>query len=250
MHTDPTRDASHDAIPPITYGPARSRRDFLRALALGGALLTVPAFATACKKDKNGPLGPGEGADIDIDFAAGDVGLLQFAYAAEQLRADFYHHIVPFLDDGAYNDDEQFILTDIKYHHYLYAEYYKAALGANANFTLRFDYGVLDFGNRSAFLAAARNLELMGVGMHNGLAQYFTSSANLLTSAKIASVQARHAASLGWMIDPSAGAFAPRPYEDVLRPSTVEATMQNYIVQDIRVINAPATFAPGPNGNG
>jgi hypothetical protein len=51
------------------------------------------------------------------------------------------------------------------------------------------------------------------------------------------------------MIDPAANAFAPQAYADVLRPSTVEASLQQYIVQDIRITNAPAAFAPGPNGN-
>lgn len=237
MHIDSLRDA-------------RSRRSFLRALALGGAVVLVPGLATACKKDGDGPTGPGQGADIDIDFARGDVALLQFAYAFEQLNADYYLHIVPFLDDGAYTDDEQRLLTDVKYHHVMHREYLKAALGADADFELEFDYGPLDFSNRAAFLASGRNLELLGVGLYNGLAQYFTASANLMTAAKIASVKARHASALGVMIDPAAGAFAPRPYEDVHRPGTAEAALQAYVHEDIRINNSPATFAPGPNGNG
>lgn len=249
MHTDPPRAAAGDANPTIL--DARSRRGFLRTIALGGALLFVPGFAVACKKDRNGgPLGPGEGADIDLDFAQGDVALLQLAYAMEQLHADFFLRIVPYLDGGAYTDAEQWTLTDAKYHSVMHREYLKAALGSGADFTLTFNYDVLDFSNRSAFLAAARNLKLAGVGMYNGLAQYFTSEANLMVIAKMASVKARHAAALGVMIDPAANAFAPRAYEDVFRPTTAEAAMQAYIVQDIRITNAPATFAPGPNGNG
>jgi hypothetical protein len=235
MHTDP-----------------RSRRSFLRTIALGGTVVLVPGLMTACKKDGDGggPVGPGLGGDLDIDFARGDVALLQFMYAYEQLNADYYLHVVPFLDDGAYTDPEQILLTDVKYHHVMHREYLKAALGGDGDFELDFDYGSLDFNNRSAFLATGRTLELLGIAMYNGLAQYFTTPANLVTAAKMASVKARHAAALGIMIDPSANAFAPRPYEDVNRIATSEAAMQAFIEQDIQVINAPATFAPGPNGNG
>lgn len=236
MHTDPHLVAS--------------RRSFLRAMALGGAALAMPGLVAACGKDGDGglPVGPGNGADIDFDLAT-DAGLLRFAYAAEQLRADYYLHIVPFLDDGAYNDEEQWLLTDVKYHHVMHREFLKATVGASNDFTLTFSYGTLDFSNRAAFLATGRELERLGVAMYNGLAQYFTDPANLVMASKMASVQARHASALGAMIDPAANAFAPQTYADVLRPSTVEASLQPYIVQDIRITNAPAAFAPGPNGN-
>ncbi len=250
MHTDPqpiVRDGDGILAAP---GP-RSRRTFLRSMALGGAVLLMPGLVTACSKNDEGglPFEPGGGDDIPFDLA-GDPGLLRFAYAAEQLRADYYLHIVPFLDDGAYDDTEQFILTDVKYHHVMHREFLKASLGSSADFTLQFTYGALDFSNRAEFLATARSLELMGVAMYNGLAQYFTDPANLVTAAKMASVQARHAAALGTMIDPAANAFAPLTFADVARPATAEAAVQAYVMQDLRLTNTPAEFAPGPNGNG
>jgi hypothetical protein len=235
MHTDPHLVAS--------------RRSFLRAMALGGAAIAMPSLITACGKDGDGglPVGPGNGADIDFDLAT-DAGLLRFAYAAEQLRADYYLHLVPFLDDGAYSDEEQRLLTDVKYHSVMHREFLKASLASGTDFTLTFDYGTLDFSNRAAFLSSARELERLGVAMYNGLAQYFTVPANLVMAAKMASVRARHASALGAMIDPAANAFAPAAYADVMRPATVEAALQAYVVQDIQLTNAPAAFVPGPNG--
>lgn len=250
MHTDPQPTArSGDGI--LAAPGPHTRRTFLRSMALGGAVLLMPGLVTACSKDDKGglPFEPGGGDDISFDLG-GDTGLLRFAYAAEQLRADYYLHIVPFLDDGAYTDTEQFILTDVKYHHVMHREFLKASLGSNADFTLQFTYGSLDFANRAEFLATARALEVMGVSMYNGLAQYFTSGENLVTAAKLASVQARHASAIGVMIDPSANAFAPLTYGDVARPTTAEAAVQAYVMENLTLTNTPAAFAPGPNGNG
>src|SRR5690606_34992128 len=196
MHTDP-QPAARDGDGILTAPGPRSRRTLLRSMALGGAVLPMPGLVTSCSKDKGGglPFQPGGGDDVGFDLGT-DTGLLRFAYAAEQLRADYYLHIVPFLDDGAYSDHEQFVLTDVKYHHVLQREVLRASLGANADFTLQFTYGALDFANRAEFLATARSLELMGVAMYNGLAQYFTDPANLVAAAKMASVQARHASAL------------------------------------------------------
>lgn len=49
---------------------------------------------TACSDDNDGmtgPTPPGSGNALTIDFAKGDIAVLQFAYALEQLEADFTH---------------------------------------------------------------------------------------------------------------------------------------------------------------
>lgn len=222
------------------------RRAFMRSLALGSGIVLVPGFLSACNGDEDSPTGPGTGAPVTIDFLKGDVALLQLAWVVEQVHADFYRQIVPFLDAGAYNDAEQFALTDIKYHHVLQREYLRAALGVEANFTLRFSHGTLDFADRNAFLAAARVVERRGVAMYNGLAPYCAGAAALLALSKIASVDGRHGAALAAMVEPTSTAFAPQAYESALAPEAVEAAVQGSIVQDLRLTNVaglPVTIA-------
>ncbi len=221
----------------MQYTGQYDRRAFMRSLALGSGVVLLPGFLAACSGDKDSPTGPGTGTRVPIDFARGDVAVLQLAWVVEQLHADFYRQIVPYLDAGAYSDAEQFALTDIKYHHVLQREYFRAALGADADFTLRFSHGTLDFADRNAFLAAARVVERRGVGMYNGLAPYCSGAGALLTLGKIASVGGRHGAALAAMAEPSTTAFAPQAYETALGPESVEAAIQGFIVQDLRLEN-------------
>jgi hypothetical protein len=227
------------------------RRVFLKSLALGTGAVLLPGFLTSCRGDAStGPQTPGSGARVTLDFSRGDVAVLQTAWVIEQLHADFYRQIVPYLDAGGYTDDEQFALTDIKYHHVLQREFLRAALGADATFNLTFAHGSFDFGDRAAFLATARAAERRGVALYNGLAQYCTGAGTVLTLGKIASLDGRHGAALAHMVSPSTNSFAPRAYDDVFRPATVMTEAQGWIVQDVRIASAPVAFAPGPNGNG
>ena len=62
-----------------------SRRGFMRLMGVGGALVLLPALLTACQDSDNtgGISGPGSGSTVTIDFATGDIAVLQFAYILE-----------------------------------------------------------------------------------------------------------------------------------------------------------------------
>lgn len=93
---------------------APTRRHFLQ---LAGMTLGIAAIG--CNRDDN-TTGPGNGA---VDLGAGDTGILNYAYALEQLEASFYTQVIasPYsgitakvfedLGVGAYNGAGQ-LLTD------------------------------------------------------------------------------------------------------------------------------------------
>ncbi len=76
-------------------GPGMARRSFLRYAGVGAASVGLLA-AASCHKDHAVTLNTG------IDIGSGDTGILNFAYALEQLEAAFYiqgNHATPLQRD-------------------------------------------------------------------------------------------------------------------------------------------------------
>jgi hypothetical protein len=229
-----------------------SRRDFVRLLGIGGALVMLPSLFSACEDGSNtaGIAGPGSGAPVTIDFAAGDTALLQFAYVLEQLEADFYSRVVASFTGSTFTAGEQVILTDIRNHEIIHREFLKSLLGGSASFTLAPTYGSLNFKDRATVLAAAKAFEDLGVAAYNGAAQYYRDANNLLVSTKIVSVEARHAAAIRDLITPSSAEFAPSSFDDTFSLDKVAFAVQGFIEDTLVFANAPTTFVDGPNKTG
>lgn len=231
-------------------GSARTRRDFLRIMGIGGTLVLLPSVLSSCSDDDiTGPgTGPGTGSTVTIDFSKGDIAVLQFAYALEQLEADFYTRVVA--ASSNLTAEERLVMADLKNHEIIHREFLKIALGTNASFSLTPTYPGVDFSNRTSVLATARTFEDLGVSAYNGAAQYLTSTTNLLVAGKIVSVEARHAAAIRDLINPLSGDFAPSPFDDAFSPAKVAGAAQGFIVDKLAFANAPTAFVQGPNANG
>lgn len=229
-----------------------SRRRFLQVMGMGGAIVLMPSVLTSCSDndDDNGILGPNTGSAVTIDFAKGDIAVIQFAYALEQLEADFYTKVVANFSGSDIPAAEQTILSDIKNHEVIHREALKAILGSANDFSLTPTYGGLNFKSRTEVLAASRDFEDLGVSAYNGAAQYISDVNNLGLAGKIVSVEARHASTIRDLIAPKTNAFSQTPFDDAYRPSKVAATAQNFIVEMLKFANAPTAFVQGPNGNG
>lgn len=236
----------------------RTRREFLKLVGLSGAVILLPSVLVNCNSS-NGVTGPpGSGEPLVIDFSKGDIAILQFAYALEQLEADFYTRVVENFSGGNFTAADQTLLTDVKYHEVIHREALKTVLGSANDFTVHTSYGSLNFKDRASVLGAAKTFEDLGVAAYNGAAQYITSTANLLVAGKIVSVEARHAAAIRDLISPKAGgtsganpdSFAPKSFDDVFRPAKVAAAAQGFVVEKLTFSNAPTTFVEGPNNNG
>jgi hypothetical protein len=222
----------------IASGISR-RRFFGLAGALAGAGLIVGA--TGCKKDDDDSEG--------VNLGSGDTGVLNYAYALEQLEAAFYIRVVsaPFV--GA-SQMELTYLADIRDHEVAHREFFKNALGSNAIGALEPDFGSIDFSNRNSVLSTAKAFEDLGVSAYNGAGKLFSTTAaglNYLTLAgKIVSVEARHAAVIRDMISNGSFANAEVVSEttglDVVRtPAEVLAIAGTYIKTKINASNLPTS---------
>jgi len=242
---------------------AKTRRSFLKLMGAGGAVFFLPSVLTSCSDEDDDPMGPafgqpsGSGPAVVIDFSRGDTAIIQYAYALEQLEADFYTRVMAAFSASNFSPAERTILTDVKFHEVIHREAFKAILGPSNDFTLNTTYGNLNFGDRTSVLATARTFEDLGVAAYNGAAQYLSAVANLELAGKIVSVEARHAAAIRDLIAPKSSSqgdagtsFAPKAFDDAFRPGKVVPLAQPFIVEVLTPRNAPATFVQGPNNNG
>jgi hypothetical protein len=171
------------------------RRQFLRYAGVGTAAVGLFA-AEACKKDRNSFTG--------VYLGSGDMGILNYAYALEQLEAAFYTQVVANASFATiFSTGEKALLTDIRDHEVSHREFFKAALGANAIANLEVNFSSINFSDRTSVLATAKAFEDLGVSAYNG-AGYLIQSPDYLTFAgKIVSVEARHAAYIRDLITPN-----------------------------------------------
>ena len=211
-----------------------SRRRFLGYVGASSALLATVA---SCKKDNASTTSNG------VDLGSGDVGILNYAYALEQLEAAFYLMVVASPYSGI-TTQEQTYLTDVRNHEVAHREFFKAALGASAIPALQVDFSSINFSNRDSVLGAAKAFEDLGVTAYNG-AGHLLKDANYLTLAgKIVSVEARHAALIRELI--SLNSFADSTAVDAngldgaRQPSEVLAIAGKYIITKIDASHLPS----------
>lgn len=180
-----------------------SRRKFFSLAGIG--LLSASVLAASCKKDN--PVLDGQ----SIDLGSGDVGILNYAYALEQIEASFYTSVMSNPYAGMSVKESQ-LLNDIKLHEIAHREFFKNALGSAAipKLTIRFD--PVDFSSRDSVLGAAKAFEDLGVAAYNGAGKLIESVDYLLLAGKIVSVEARHAALIRDLI--SNGSFADNTIVD------------------------------------
>lgn len=216
---------------------AVSRRKFLGYVGAGSAFLATASIAACNKNDNNSNGG--------VDLGSGDVGILNYAYALEQLEAAFYVKVISSVYAGI-TPTEQALLTDIREHEVAHRNFFKAAItaaGATPLQDLQVDFSTIDFGNRTSVLNAAKAFEDLGVTAYNGAGKLLTSPAYLTIAGKIVSVEARHAALIADLI--SNGTFADTTDANGLdmarTPAQVLAIADTYIVTKINASNLPTS---------
>ena len=179
------------SFPPTGAATAQlPRRAFLRysgaGLAVGGLLL-----AGCDDDDDDNNSIPGA-----IDVGSGDNGVLNYAYALEQLEAAFYAQVKTgsYYKGLAANSAEKQVFDDLAIHEQIHADFFKKVLGGNAIKALEPDFSMINFNDRTSVLQTARTFEDLGVAAYNGAGRYIQTPAYLLIAGKIVSVEARHAA--------------------------------------------------------
>jgi hypothetical protein len=197
------------SVDPATAEATRAaRRRFLTA---GSAALAAPLVLAACDDDDDILV-----AEEAVSLGTGDTGVLNYAYALEQLEAAFYTQAVatPF---AGITDEERDILRALRDHEIVHREFFAAALGDDAIPGLTPDFSSVDFSSRQSVLATAQTFEDLGVSAYNGAGQLLDDTGLLTIAGKIVSVEARHAAAIRSLLNPGTASFAG---DDIIEADT------------------------------
>lgn len=196
-----------------------SRRDFLKWSS--AAALTAFAFGALSPESlsaKTAFLGLPIDDDKSgaVDLGKGDFGVLNYAFALEQLESAFYTQVLATPYAGM-NSDERAILMDIRDNEIAHREFFRAALGKKAIPDLQVNFTSINFNSRDSVLNTAHTFEDIGTSAYNGAGQLLKNPAFLLIAGKIVSVEARHAAILRDLLRPMSDYFAG---DDITDPAT------------------------------
>ena len=242
-----------------------SRRKFIK---LGGLGIAGSSFLLyGCSEEEFNPgaetdmtdpdpmPGPDPDPDPDagvFDLGSGDVGILNYAYALEQLEAAFYTQVRA---GGYYSgapQEEKDLMDELYNHEVIHRDFFKAAITAAAGEEntlpdLEFDVSSINFDDRTSVLSTAMLLEDTGVGAYNGAGDRIADSTYLTLAGKIVSVEARHAAAIRSLIDPTGGYFAGDDIVDPsngldtsLNPTEVIDAASGFITTEFTASNLPA----------
>ena len=217
------------------YTPIKRRSFFMYAGATAGATALVLA---GCSKDSD-PTTTNNG----ISLGAGDVGVLNYAYALEQLEAAFYAQIVK-TPAGDFLPGELAYFIEVAAHEAIHRDFFKAAINRDApgkllqNLTPNFTS--IDFTKRASVLATGKAFEDLGVAAYNGAGKLIKTPAYLVIAGQIVSVEARHAAFLRDITDTTGKSFAGDDQVDpitgldkAMMPVDVIAIAQTYVTEKL-----------------
>lgn len=243
----------HSDVAPI--GSSTSRRKFLKlgGLALAGTSLFLYSCSEEEIKTQEGVTATDAGSESVFDLGSGDLGILNYAYALEQLEAAFYTKVI----EGSYwataDPLEKLYLKNIQEHEVIHREFFKAVL--NATFSsdkvapdLEFDFSTIEFSDRDSVLGTSIVLEDTGVSAYNGAGDLISEPAYLVAAGKIVSVEARHASALRSLYLPGFTEFAG---DDVVDENGLDLATEPKDVLDTvstAFIETQFTYNNIPNG--
>lgn len=186
----------------------------------------------------------GISAALGAELGDGDIGVLNYAYALEQLEAAFYTQVLdnPF---GEMQVNDERILRQIRDHEIAHRDFLKGALGGNAIPALEVDFSAVDFSSRRSVLTTADVFENLGVAAYNGAGQLISNPDYLAAAGSIVSVEARHAAAIADLLKPFSAEAAGRGNVDskgldkALLPSRVLKAAAPFIATEVTAASLP-----------
>ena len=226
------------------------RRTFLRytagvSVAVGG--LALAGCDDILEEIYNNPNVPT--SLLEVNVGSGDFGVLNFAYALEQLEAAFYAKVITSSYFAGASPAERQIMQDLEAHERIHRDFLKKAITANGGTPIRDlvpEFATIDFASRTSVLGAAKAFEDLGVAAYNGAGKLISNPAYLALAGKIVSVEARHASLIRDLI--SNGSFVGPDVVDFntglemsKTPTQVVAIANNYLKKGskLNVSNLP-----------
>lgn len=241
---------SPTSSPPDRRSVDRFGRPIPRRTFLAAAGVTVGAFVVGCGSDNTSTAtqttpatGTKDQGEV-LDFSS-VIGVLNYAYALEQLEAAFYTKVNGNLYSGGASSDSP-VLQDIMAHEIVHAAFLKAVLADKAIGPLEFDFSKVDFTSRDSVLSTALTFENLGVAAYNGAGALIKPDNPLklvpiMAAGEIVSVEARHAANIAAIQKRGqSGAFAPSAFDKALKPSEVLPKVLPFIKTKVQAKNLPA----------
>jgi hypothetical protein len=171
---------------------------------------------------------------LAADLGDGDIAILNYAYALEQLEAAFYTKVTdqPFKGITSQEIDA---FTEIRDHERAHVDFFKKALGDHAIPAIDIDFSKIDFDRRSNVLGAADAFENLGVAAFNGAGPLLVNTDYLAAAGTIVSVEARHAAMISALLHGPSSASAGKGHvsskglDETMPPSKVLAQAKPFI---------------------
>ena len=223
------------------YAAARaSRRKFIRYAGLSGiaaaALASCTKITSKPTTTTNAPANPVSLGNSTVSLGTGDTGILNFAYAIEQLQAAFYIQVVENPYENIASLD-LYRITDIRDHEIAHREFFKNLLGSRAIPALTPNFTSINFGLKPSVLTQAHVFEDLAVTAYNGVAALISQSEWLTIIAKIVSVEARHSAyiwdAIGWGTFANAALVDDRGLEREITPAQALTIMQPFFIETL-----------------
>ena len=187
-----------------------------------------------------------------FDLGSGDLGILNYAYALEQLEAAFYTAVRGGDYYAGAPQEEKDLFDDLYNHEVIHRELFRTAIAVvtadNPDAMLpdlEFDLSSVDLTSRDSVLATSQALEDTGVGAYNGAGDRISNVDYLVLAGKIVSVEARHASAIRSLINPDSADFAGDDVIDengldlAYEPSTVFENAGPFIATDFTANNLP-----------
>jgi Ferritin-like domain len=215
----------------MTFRQENSRRTILRWSAGAAGILLCGSMLP------NFGISPALAADL----GEGDVAILNYAYALEQLEAAFYTKVTDYPFKGATQQETE-TFTEIRDHERAHVDFFRKALGDHAIPAIEVDFSKIDFDHRSSVLGAADAFENLGVAAFNGAGPLLVNADYLAAAGTIVSVEARHAAMISALLHGPSSASAGKGH---VSSKGLDSTMppSKVLVQAKSFIRTPLTAA-------
>lgn len=198
-----------------------TRLSFLRKAGAGGA--AVMGGGAILGALAPGALASSQHGRPPKSFGRGDVGILNYALTLEYLEAAFYNGANA--ANLALTPGAAAFLKVVTRDENAHVAYLKKALGAKAIKEPKFDFKGANT-NVETFMATAEVLENTGVHAYSGQALNLNKPADVAAALSIVTIEARHAAVIGLLNDPTGESIAPSgPFDTPLTASKVLAAV-------------------------